>query len=360
VIQRSSHSPRSSTAPANKPAVTLVPASCRRPPNPNATTLRTSPYGGHAGWPDADGRTGVGEARCVEAETKGHRYGGEVAREQDYCDWCYGPIESDDRERSRELGLDEESLFACGDCVSVGRVYSPPEGWEGTRDRWPVRDISDQLELARENVEVVLADLHRTTGIQPNVTVDSYVSAVRIAYGTSYTTPSVQTDSNPHALAETADYLQDHVTEDLWSPWPVCPVHDVGVYAKVHDGAAVWWCRSKSHVVATVGRYEQLAHPAPDILSGQGCWSRPSGRSKCSCLRPRCPQRIGRLLGGRAEDGTQLLSDGRSLVARAEIEHPLAVETVEVVEHGNQIPASLRGLQEREHPCGVRATQRTP
>jgi hypothetical protein len=183
-----------------------------------------------------------------------------VGRDQDYCDWCYGPIESEDRERSRELGLDEESLFACKDCVGAGRVYSPPEGWEGTPDRWPVWDIGDHLELATDNVEVVLADVRRTTGFQPNVTVDSYMSVVRIAYGRNYTTPSVHADSNPEALAETADYLQDHVVEDLWSPWPVCPVHDVGVYSEVHDGAAVWWCRSGSHLVAPVG---QLGVPNP-------------------------------------------------------------------------------------------------
>lgn len=177
-----------------------------------------------------------------------------VPREHDYCDWCNGPIQDEDRERSVELGLDEESLLVCNACENSGRVYSPPEGWEGEPDDWPVRNIGDQLDLARANVEVVLGDVHRTVGLQPNVTVDSYMSVVRIAYGPNYKTPSVHATSNPNALSETADYLQDHVIEDLWTPWPVCPVHDVGVYSEVRQDAAVWWCRAGAHLVAPVGQ----------------------------------------------------------------------------------------------------------
>lgn len=176
-----------------------------------------------------------------------------VDGEQDYCDWCYGPVESEDRKRSRELGLVGESSFACRNCIVAHRVYSPPDGWEGEPDDWPVPGIGDQLELVKANVETVLRDVERTTDLRPNVTVDSYMSIVMIAYGRSSTTPSVLAIANPEALAETADYLQDHIVEDLWSPWPVCPLHDVGVYSEVRDGTAVWWCRVGAHLVAPVG-----------------------------------------------------------------------------------------------------------
>lgn len=179
-----------------------------------------------------------------------------MAALQDYCDWCYGPIDTVDRQQSEEAGTDCESAWACVNCIETGRVLEPPESWEGDPADWPVKDISDQVNLAQENVEVVLGDVERTTGLRPEVTIDSYMSVVRIAYSRNYSTPSVHATSNPEALAETADYLQDHVAEDLWSPWPVCPVHDVGAYSEVHDGAAVWWCRSASHLVAPVGQLD--------------------------------------------------------------------------------------------------------
>ena len=41
---------------------------------------------------------------------------------------------------------------------------------------------------------------------------------MKISYDRNYKTPSVFATSNPEALAETADYLQDHVIEDMWAP----------------------------------------------------------------------------------------------------------------------------------------------
>jgi hypothetical protein len=180
---------------------------------------------------------------------------GDVPTDQDYCDWCYGPIDTVDRQRSEEAGTDEESTWACVNCIDSGRVFVPPEWWEGDSDNWPVKDISDQVKLARENVDVVLTDIHRTTDVRPEVLVDSFRSVVRIAYGSGFTTPSVRATANPQALVETADYLKDQVVEDVWSPWPVCPLHEIGgVQAEVHDGVAVWWCRFADHLVAEVGQ----------------------------------------------------------------------------------------------------------
>jgi hypothetical protein len=62
-----------------------------------------------------------------------------VATEQDYCDWCYGPVSDDDRRRAHDLGIDAESSWACQKCLDSGRVGHPPDEWEGDPKTWPVR-----------------------------------------------------------------------------------------------------------------------------------------------------------------------------------------------------------------------------
>jgi hypothetical protein len=185
-----------------------------------------------------------------------YRYREEVTTGHDYCDWCYDPIDTVDRQRSEEAGTDDADAWACVNCIESGRVYQPPESWEGDPVEWPVKDISDQLRLAEGNVAVVLTDIQRTTDLRPRVTVDAYRSVVRIAYDSGWTTPSVRATSNPEALIETADYLKDLIVEDEgWSPWPLCPLHEIGgVQAEVRDGLAVWWCNFGHHLVARVGQ----------------------------------------------------------------------------------------------------------
>ncbi len=179
-----------------------------------------------------------------------------MTTEQVYYDWCYGPIDAVDRQRSDDVGTDEADAWACVSCIESGRIYQPPDSWEGQPSDWPVKDISDQLKLAEANVEVVLADVQRTTDLRPRVTVDAYRSVARIAYANGWTTPSVRATSNPEALIETAEYLKDLVVEDEgWTPWPLCPVHEIGgVEAEAHDGAVVWWCSFGNHLVAPVGQ----------------------------------------------------------------------------------------------------------
>jgi AcrR family transcriptional regulator len=57
------------------------------------------------------------------------------------------------------------------------------------------------------------------------------------------------------ALATVADEAQDAVMHSIWGAWPTCPVHRLGVHARAHDGAAVWWCPvDGGHVGARVGQ----------------------------------------------------------------------------------------------------------
>ncbi|MBW6434888.1 hypothetical protein KZ829_14190 [Actinoplanes hulinensis] len=57
------------------------------------------------------------------------------------------------------------------------------------------------------------------------------------------------------ALVAVAEDAQDAVMHMLWSAWPVCPVHRLGVHARSHDGAAVWWC-GDGHAVAAIGAWQ--------------------------------------------------------------------------------------------------------
>ena len=51
-------------------------------------------------------------------------------------------------------------------------------------------------------------------------------------------------------------YAQDALMHALWVAWPVCPVHRLGVHARDHEEAAVWWCSGDGgHAVAAIGAW---------------------------------------------------------------------------------------------------------
>ncbi|MCR1981674.1 hypothetical protein NSA53_05385 [Cellulosimicrobium cellulans] len=60
--------------------------------------------------------------------------------EQDYCDWCMGPLSKESRRRSSWLGLPTEDAWACDDCLQAGRYRVPPDGWNGPMEEWLARD----------------------------------------------------------------------------------------------------------------------------------------------------------------------------------------------------------------------------
>ena len=57
------------------------------------------------------------------------------------------------------------------------------------------------------------------------------------------------------ALVMVADEAQDAIMDSIWAAWPTCPEHHLGVHAREHDGAAVWWCASGGHAVARIGQW---------------------------------------------------------------------------------------------------------
>ena len=51
--------------------------------------------------------------------------------EQDYCDWCHGPLSASSRAESTRIGIDKEYAWACDESIRIGRIYaSPPGGWD--------------------------------------------------------------------------------------------------------------------------------------------------------------------------------------------------------------------------------------
>ncbi|SNT37530.1 hypothetical protein SAMN05216276_103782 [Streptosporangium subroseum] len=56
------------------------------------------------------------------------------------------------------------------------------------------------------------------------------------------------------ALEIVADAVQEVVMETIWTAWPVCPEHRLGMHVDCARGHAIWVCRaSRSHTVALVG-----------------------------------------------------------------------------------------------------------
>lgn len=114
-----------------------------------------------------------------------------------------------------------------------------------------------QMDLAQDAVALVLRDVHATTKARPNVEIrhdDEY--GLIVSYDGNWTTPAMMAMKNPEATCEIADYLQGEIVEDsaVWTAWPICPTHRNGLYAQVHDDAAVWYCRTGTHSVAAIGQ----------------------------------------------------------------------------------------------------------
>ena len=121
------------------------------------------------------------------------------------------------------------------------------------RDDLERRYEARQLELAGEAVRLVLRDAASTSDFDGDVRVDVEGGAIRISVDGSYTTPSMMEFERAAAIAEVADYLQEHISEALWRAWPVCGSHDLGLRATARDGEPVWWCETGNHVVGAIG-----------------------------------------------------------------------------------------------------------
>jgi hypothetical protein len=111
-----------------------------------------------------------------------------------------------------------------------------------------------QLRLYREQVDVVIDDIQRTTRLRPVIEVRLVNgNAVAVSYNFTFTAPSAFSLDPAEALTELADYLQEFVISDLGRVWPMCSEHSFGLEPVVRDERAVWWC-SRDHVIDPVGQ----------------------------------------------------------------------------------------------------------
>jgi hypothetical protein len=136
--------------------------------------------------------------------------------------------------------------FARDDSLSASALAS----------RWDETVVS----IASRTVDLVLDDYVRTTTREPRPVevTSSAETGVKITWSGSYTSPSVfaeMNDATPTSVAvEAADYLQEHIVDELRGPWPVCSDHDAGLHAEALDDVPVWRCRRGNHVVAPIGQ----------------------------------------------------------------------------------------------------------
>src|SRR3954471_17353719 len=127
------------------------------------------------------------------------------------------------------------------------------------RTAWQGRE----LELAERAVPLVLADIQRTTNLRPRIEVRTLdiggswgerglALVTAVTFDGSYTTIPLAMRM-PEIICDVADNLRDHVVDELWTVWPVCPFDGLGLDPRVVRGDAVWYCRVGDHIAGLIG-----------------------------------------------------------------------------------------------------------
>jgi hypothetical protein len=112
-----------------------------------------------------------------------------------------------------------------------------------------------QVLLARAAADLVLRDLASTGGPRWPVQVwrSTELDTVVVEFGVGYETPVVLANDLPGVTCEVTEYMRYQLVDERHAMWPVCTIHNYGLYAEPRDGAAVWYCRDGAHTVALVG-----------------------------------------------------------------------------------------------------------
>jgi hypothetical protein len=121
-------------------------------------------------------------------------------------------------------------------------------------------DEPEWLAALEEALEIVKADL-RASGLPDAVRLYTWDGSVNVgvdAWAANSTSGGISPEEGKDqvtALAAVADDAQEAVMLSICGVWPTCPVHHLGVHARAHDGAAVWWCRTGGgHAAARIGQ----------------------------------------------------------------------------------------------------------
>jgi hypothetical protein len=115
--------------------------------------------------------------------------------------------------------------------------------------------IDRKMSLTGTGTELLRADLERTTNLRPVIDVwwSDETGTPVASYNGSYSTPPLFSIRAPEGICEVADNLRDHVMDDLWTVWPVCPDDGFGLDPRPVEGRASWYCRRGNHTVGPIG-----------------------------------------------------------------------------------------------------------
>jgi hypothetical protein len=114
------------------------------------------------------------------------------------------------------------------------------------------------VDATESAAELVRLDLARTCDLIAEITVvvEDDWPRVWVKQGPigGLANPQVDLDDAARSAAEMADSVQEQLMDvGVAKFWPSCPNHNTGLHAEVHDGAAVWWCRTGVHSLGAVG-----------------------------------------------------------------------------------------------------------
>jgi hypothetical protein len=138
-----------------------------------------------------------------------------------------------------------------------------------TRGPLPREDVDAaarevEMNLGRRAIALVAEDVRRTTALTPQIEPRRLDDGTLVlSYDGNHSGTALWSMSAPHAICEVADNLRDHVVDDVWTGWPVCPDHGTALDPRPIDGHAVWYCRHGNHTSAAIGQL-QSREPTPN------------------------------------------------------------------------------------------------
>lgn len=150
-------------------------------------------------------------------------------------------------------GDDDTGELAAGAMEFFREVFHAhgPLSRDELLDAWRTRE----MKLAREAADLVVADVRATTNLSaPKIEVRRDDDFLIVSFNGNYQSPPMFAMRAPESICEIAESLRDHVMDEVWTVWPVCPTHDRGLQARPVDGVAVWRCDAGDHTVAAIGR----------------------------------------------------------------------------------------------------------
>jgi hypothetical protein len=110
------------------------------------------------------------------------------------------------------------------------------------------------LGQAWQATRLIAADLRTTSTIELRLSADLDPSrqVPQIKYRDAML--PVVTTEKAEITCQVSDFLQHEISEELQSPWPMCPDHHNLLHAHQVAGDAVWYCHAFQHSASAIGQ----------------------------------------------------------------------------------------------------------